>query len=139
MRSFSIAATPVLILLFGCAAPAPPHFNTVTGPSHSAAVLPAAPAPAPVENRKPAPAPTPAIVTPDQVLAGKVTRFNEAGRFAVLEFPITHMPAIGQILFVYRSGLKVGEVKVTGPQRDDHTVADLTTGEALPGDEVRDK
>ena len=35
--------------------------------------------------------------------------------------------------------LKVGEVKITGPQRDDHIVGDLTTGEAQVGDEVRDK
>jgi hypothetical protein len=40
---------------------------------------------------------------------------------------------------VYRRGLKVGEVKVTGPQRDDNIVADITAGEAAVGDEVRDR
>ena len=33
-----------------------------------------------------------------------------------------------QILFLYRDGLKVGEVKITGPQRDNDIVADLVTG-----------
>jgi len=33
----------------------------------------------------------------------------------------------------------VGEVKVTGPQRDNDTVADLVTGTAQAGDEVRDQ
>lgn len=79
------------------------------------------------------------IVTPDSTLAGKVVKYNEAGRFVVLEFPIGHLPPLEQRLFVYRGGLKVGEIKVTGPQRDDHIVADLTHGEAQAGDEVRDK
>ena len=79
------------------------------------------------------------IVTPDASLAGKVASYNEAGRFVVMEFPIGHLPAIGQKLFVYRNGLKVGEVNVSGPQRDDHIVGDLAAGEAQMTDEVRDK
>ena len=105
------------------------------------------PKPAPVEKQKPAPKPkrkpvtTPAsdLVTADVSLTARVSRYNEAGRFVVLEFPIAHLPNVGQKLFVYRNGLKVGEVKVTGPQRDDHTVADLTAGEAQVGDEVREQ
>ena len=68
-----------------------------------------------------------------------MARYNSAGRFVVLECPIAHFPAVAQKLFLYRNGLKVAEVKVTGPQRDDHTVADVTTGEAQAGDEVRDQ
>jgi hypothetical protein len=34
--------------------------------------------------------------------------------------------------------MKVGELKVTGPARDQNTVADITAGEAQPGDEARD-
>jgi hypothetical protein len=49
------------------------------------------------------------------------------------------MAGIGQILTVSRDGLKVGEVKVSGPQRDDNIVADITAGEARVGDEVRDR
>jgi hypothetical protein len=49
------------------------------------------------------------------------------------------MPKLEQSLFLYREGMKVGEVKITGPQRENNTVADLVTGEAQVGDEVRDQ
>lgn len=79
------------------------------------------------------------IITPDSVLTGRVASFNAAGRFAVLNFPVGHLPAIGQRLNVYRLGVKVGEVKVSGPQRDDHIVADVASGQVQLGDEVRDR
>lgn len=164
MRNCSTAGWLSLILLAGCAAPQPesPEFGAVPGPSQTKAALPppaVAPTPTPEAKRasekikKPVAAKPPAatkpkatagktdapIVTADKSLVGKVARFNDSGRFAVLEFPITHMPGKGRQLFVYRNGLKVGEMKVTGPQRDDRTVADLTAGEAQAGDEVRDQ
>ena len=49
------------------------------------------------------------------------------------------MPNMDQHLFLYRAGLKVAEVNVTGPQSDDNTVADLISGDAQVGDEVRDQ
>lgn len=79
------------------------------------------------------------IVTPDNLLVGTVSTYNTAGRFVVLDFPVGRMPVPDQVLFVYRQGLKVGEVKVAGPKRDTMTVADLIAGEAHKGDEVRDK
>jgi hypothetical protein len=79
------------------------------------------------------------IITPEMGLAGKVVSVNAGARFVVLTFPIGQMPALERRLNVYRRGLKVGEVKITGPQRDDNTVADVLAGEAQAGDEVRDK
>lgn len=79
------------------------------------------------------------IVTPDKALIGKVLAVNAAGRFVVLNFPIGHLPQLDQQLNVYRLGLKVGEVKVTGPQRDDNIVGDVTAGDVAVGDEVRDR
>jgi len=38
---------------------------------------------------------------------------------------------------LYRGGLKVGEVKITGPQDDDNIVADLLTGDSEVGDQAR--
>jgi hypothetical protein len=81
----------------------------------------------------------PAIVTPDNSLTANVISYNPAGRFVVLGFPVGRMPRLEQGLFLYRNGLKVAEVKVTGPQRDNNIVADLITGEAQVGDEVRDQ
>lgn len=44
-----------------------------------------------------------------------------------------------QAFFLYRAGLKVGEVKITGPQRDNNVAADFITGEAQTGDEAREQ
>ena len=77
------------------------------------------------------------IVTPENVLVGKVARVHEGGRFAVLNFPIGQLPAMDQRLDLYRGGLKTGEVRVAGPQRDDDVVADIVSGDAQVGDEVR--
>jgi hypothetical protein len=79
------------------------------------------------------------IVTPENALSGKVLKVNPEARFVVLNFPIGKLPFIGQRLSVYRYNLKVGEVKVTGPQREDNIVADISAGEAQPGDDVRDR
>jgi hypothetical protein len=80
------------------------------------------------------------IITPDASLAAKVISYNEAGRFVVLSFPIRQMPNADQIFFLYRGGLKTGEVKITGPQDDNNNiVADVVAGDAQVGDEVRNQ
>jgi len=77
------------------------------------------------------------IVTPENQLIGKVAMVNSAGRFIVINFPLGRMPLIGQHLNLYRRGLKVGEVAITGPQQDDNIVGDLVSGESESGDEAR--
>jgi len=93
--------------------------------------------------KKKAPAPaahtTQTVVTPDNSLTARVASCNATGRFVVLSFPVSQMPKLDQTLFLYRDGLKVAEVKVTGPQRDNNVVADLVSGDAIVGDEVRDQ
>jgi hypothetical protein len=79
------------------------------------------------------------IVTPDNTLTAKVATYNATGRFVVLSFPVGQMPNMDQTLFLYRNGLKEGEVKITGPQHDNDIVADLVTGTAQAGDEVREQ
>jgi len=73
------------------------------------------------------------------MMVGSVSAYNTAGRFVVLNFPVGKMPTLDQVMFVYRQGLKVGEVKIAGPERDHMTVGDLMAGEARKGDEVRDR
>jgi hypothetical protein len=97
-------------------------------------------------NKEPKYAELPGLPTPDQpvvkpanVITGKVASYNAIGRFVVLNFPLTQMATVGQTLFLYRDGLKVGEVKISGPQKDDNIVADLVKGEAAAGDDVRDR
>lgn len=89
----------------------------------------------PAKSAKPA-AP---IVTPDTTLVGKVVSANVNARFVVLNFPLGRLPQVGGVLGVFRNNLKVGEVKVSGPQRDDNIVADVAAGEAQKDDEVRDR
>jgi len=78
------------------------------------------------------------IVTPDEGLRGKVQSANENLRFAVLTF-MGRMPEIDQRLIVYRRGLKVGEVRITGPREDSNIVADIVAGEAAAGDDVTER
>ena len=77
------------------------------------------------------------IATPDITPTGKVIQVNESSRFALLRFPIGTVPPVGQSLNGYRHGLKVAELKVSGPQAEDTTAADIMKGEVHPGDEVR--
>jgi hypothetical protein len=100
---------------------------------HHAAVPQPTPAPTPVTS-----VPQP-IVTPDNSLAAKVVRYNSVGRFVVLSFPVGQMPQTGQTFFIYRAGMKIGQIKITGPQRDNDTVADLVEGDAQEGDDVREQ
>lgn len=82
--------------------------------------------------------PSAVIVTPAPFNAGRITSVNPAARYVVITYPVgVPLPAIERKLDVYRSGLKVAEIKITGPSRDLNTVADITAGECQPGDEVR--
>src|SRR6187431_1426992 len=56
---------------------------------------------------------------------GRVASVDSGGRFAIVTFPFGDMPGVGQRLNVYRNAVKVAEVKVTGPQRNINTVADI--------------
>ncbi len=82
---------------------------------------------------------SPAIVTPDASLEATVVAVNPVGRFVVLSFSGLQMPKVDQACFIYRSGLNVAEVKITGPRQDNNIVADLLSGDAQVGDTVRDE
>lgn len=153
MRSLFQLLLPGILVIAGCTTPPAEHFAAVPEASQSKASLPPpqpAPAPEPpaakvVELPKPKAgnsknaSSTQLVVTPNPGLNGRVVTVNAAQRFVVLNFPVGHLPSIDQRLDLYRQGLKVGEVQVTGPQRDDHIVADIAAGEASPGDEVRER
>ncbi len=83
------------------------------------------------------PTPKKPVVTLADAISGKVARVNPIGRFIVIVFPIGQLPRLEQRMNVIRNGLKVGEVKITGPQLDDSIVADIVAGDVLPGDIVR--
>ena len=125
----SLALFPLLfagLLFAGCASD-----NSLFSPVS----FPSGPAPTATAS---SPAPQP-IVTPAASVAGKVARYVDAGRFVVLSFPVGHMPKAGANLFLYRNGLKVAEIKVSGPETEHFTVADILTGDAQAGDETREQ
>jgi hypothetical protein len=71
-------------------------------------------------------------------LAAKVVSVNAVARFVVLNFPSDKMPKMQQAMSIYRSGLKVAEVKITGPQdAENNIVADVLSGDPKSGDTVR--
>ena len=77
-------------------------------------------------------------VRPDESVMGRIAFVNPSLRFVVMDFPIRRMPAREQRLNVYRSGQKVGEIKVTGPAQDTTIAGDISAGEAQIDDEVRE-
>jgi hypothetical protein len=78
-------------------------------------------------------------VTPDESVIGRVTLVNPTLRFVVVTYPLGQLPPLGNRMNLYRNGAIVGEVKITQPQRDDNTLADIVFGDAQKGDEVRPK
>ena len=98
-------------------------------------------------HHKPAPNPAPparsqapkAVIKPDLRASGQVAMVNTEGRFVVITFPPGPVPPADHHLNVYRNGLKVGEIKVTGPQRENDTVADIIAGDVQLHDEIREE
>ena len=97
----------------------------MVGCGKTANVVPAAPKPA-----KP-------LVTPDMRANGWVQSVNNEARFVIVRFPPSNIAPVGTQLGIYHGGLKVGVAKVTGPEMDGNTVADMISGEANVQDEAR--
>jgi hypothetical protein len=68
---------------------------------------------------------------------GKIAMVNTNAGFVVMTFPLGEVPSVNETLIVYRAGKKVAEVKTSGPQRDNNTVADIVSGEPRVNDEAR--
>jgi hypothetical protein len=113
------------LILVGCGLPRSDGGGTAASPAGRAPT-------------KPSPAEGHPLVTPSSALTGRVASVNANARFVVLTFPLGPLPPVDKRLNAYRNGLKVGEIKVTGPQRDNNTVADIVAGESQEGDEVRE-
>lgn len=82
-------------------------------------------------NAAPATAPTPGLIK------GKVLSVNGPLRYVVLDFTLFAVPPRGAIVELFRQGQKVSVVRVTGPQRDTVTAADVVEGAPQVGDEAR--
>ena len=75
--------------------------------------------------------------TPFLESKGKVRAIHSTSRFVVIDFYLSRLPQIGQRMNLYRQGLKVGEVKISGPEISQYIAADIVAGDAQVGDEAR--
>lgn len=121
-----------VLLAFGCAK-TKNKSATVKTPKEPRATAKAKSSPSSATETNSAP-----VVTPDYSASGRVAHVNTNARFAVLTFTGGVMPARARPLFVYRNGLKVGELRVTGPQEGNSTVADILNGDVQKNDDVRE-
>jgi hypothetical protein len=105
---------------------------------HKSATAPA-PRSAPAASVKPAAnqAPAKPVVQPDLRATGQVAMVNTEAKFVVVTFPGGNVPENGRMLSVFRDGSKIAELKVTGPQREADTVADIISGDVQVNDQVR--
>jgi len=93
---------------------------------------PPANTPPPTDKKKPAET----YITPALGPVGRVEMVNNESRFVVLSFPPGKVPPAGQTWRINHRGLKIARVKITGPQLELSTVADIVEGEANVGDEA---
>ena len=76
-------------------------------------------------------------MTPATSPVGRIMSVNKEGNFAVISFPIGQLPANGTVVSVYHSGMKTGQIKISGPAQESFTVGDFIAGSGQAGDEVR--
>lgn len=79
------------------------------------------------------------IMTLADARMGKIVGVNPPLRFVVIDYSLNLIPDQNQRVFVYRHNVKVGQVKITGPQRLGRIVADILEGDPQVGDEVRNE
>ncbi|MBI2947943.1 MAG: hypothetical protein HYY23_09865 [Verrucomicrobia bacterium] len=129
---FTWALLTSVSLLLGCKNPNP----NSPSPNKSS------PKPTPTKRGK---APTQAAapagkfpqVTPILESKGIIKAVNPASGFVVIDFYLSQLPRVGQRMSLYRRGLKVAEVKISGPEMSRYIAADIVAGEAQVGDEAR--
>ena len=85
---------------------------------------------------------TNAVVLPPPIepldgAVGRVVRVQSELRFVVVDYSLNRMPEPDRMLAVYRGGEVVGRLKAGRFRRETTLVADIVSGSAAEGDEVR--
>jgi hypothetical protein len=143
MRAISIALVSGLILA-GCASPR----DTSKAAAQKAGRKPVPKvtlAPSPAKSGAPANPPVSSltvtnknqVITLSDQTVGKVYSVNQVARFVILDYGLNPLPPLEQRLNVYRNGVRVGELKVTGPVMNGNIAADIMAGEVRRDDQVR--
>jgi hypothetical protein len=119
------------LISFGCKS-SEPEFKAAVGKRTGRRVAAAVVEQGPPATNKPA-------VRPADTLNGRVIAVREPLRFVIVDFTSSRLPQLDQRLNVYRLDQKVAELKVSGPYLGTTVAADVTAGQALEGDLVRDR
>jgi hypothetical protein len=77
------------------------------------------------------------VITLSDPWGGKVAFVNPEARFVILDYSLSQMPPAGQRLTVFRQGIRVGEVRITGQPQTGYVAADITAGDIQTGDDTR--
>lgn len=90
---------------------------------------PTFPEAAPATNTPPA-----TVILP---ASGKIHSVNAGLKFVVIDYTLGGMPPLQSVLGVYRGSEKIGQLRLSGPERNGFVAADVLEGFLQPGDEVR--
>jgi hypothetical protein len=69
--------------------------------------------------------------------SGRIHSVNPGLQFVVIDYTLGGVPALQSLLPVYRGDQKVGQVRLTGPERNGFVAADVVEGILQNDDEVR--
>lgn len=90
--------------------------------------------------RETTPTETPSTNAPPPIVlpaSGRVHSVNIGERFVVIDYTLGGMPPLQSVLNVYRSNQKVGEIRLSGPERNGFVAGDIIDGFLQVDDEVR--
>ena len=69
--------------------------------------------------------------------SGRIHSVHPGLQFVVVDYTLGGIPPLQSILHVYRDDQKVGEIRLTGPERNGFVAADVLEGVLRNDDEVR--
>ena len=70
--------------------------------------------------------------------SGRIHALNPGLRFVVIDYTLGGLPPLQSLLHVYRGTERVGQVRLSGPERNGFAAADIVEGILQVGDEVRE-
>lgn len=69
--------------------------------------------------------------------SGRIHSINAGLQFVVVDYTLGGIPPLQSLLPVYRGDQKVGQIRLTGPERNGFVAADVVEGILQNDDEVR--
>ncbi len=128
-------AVAALFLHAGCSSPDPTSrerpANTVIASKGGGLITVAPPADPPARTNR---AETDPLILPT---SGRIHSVHPGLQFVVVDYTLGGIPSFQSLLPVYRGDQKVGQIRLTGPERNGFVAADVDEGLLQVDDEVR--